>query len=330
MKKMISVILTVAMLLSVCCAFVGCGGDDGTYTVGICQLMVHDSLDQATNGFKDALTAEMKAAGKTVEFDTQVAGDSNLCATVINTFTAKKVDLIMANATNALQAANNGTTTIPILGTSVTDYPTALQLDRDAYAASNGVIGTNVSGTSDLAPLDQQAQMLVDLFPDAKTVGLLYCSAEPNSQYQIDVIKPLLEAAGKTCQIFSFSNSNDIAQVAAAAAAAADVIYIPTDNTAADATGAILGAIGETPVIAGEEGICRGCGVATLSISYADLGRITGEMAVEILNGESKVEDMAIRFAAATTKKYNKTRCDELGIDTSALDAKGYVAIVEE
>jgi putative ABC transport system substrate-binding protein len=236
----------------------------------------------------------------------------------------------MANATNALQAANNGTTTIPILGTSVTDYPTALDLDRNAYAQSGGIVGTNVSGTSDLAPLDQQAQMLVDLYPDATKVGLLYCSAEPNSQYQIDVIKPLLEAAGKTCTLFSFSDSNDIAQVAAAAAAASDVIYVPTDNTVADCTGAVLGAIGDTPIIAGEEGICSGCGVATLSISYLELGRITGEMAVKILKGEAKVEEMAVQFASAPTKKYNKQRCEELGIDTAALEAKGYVAIATE
>lgn len=328
LTKLIS--LTMALCLVLCaCLMTGCSKtDDGKITIGILQLAPHDALDAATNGFKEVVIEEL--GEDNVEFlFVNAQGDANTCTTAITDFVSKKVDLIMANATNALQAANNGTTTIPILGTSVTDYPTALDLDREAYAASNGVIGTNVSGTSDLAPLDQQAEMLVDLFPEAKNVGLLYCSAEPNSQYQIDVIKPLLEAAGKTCRIFSFSNSNDIAQVASAAAAASDVIYIPTDNTAADATGAILGAIGETPVIAGEEGICKGCGVATLSISYADLGRITGEMAVEILNGEAKVEDMAVRFAAATTKKYSKTRCDELGIDTSALDAKGYVAIAE-
>lgn len=328
LTKIIS--LTMALCLVLCaCLLTGCGNaDDGKITIGILQLAPHSALDAATDGFKEVVIEEL--GEENVEFlFVNAQGDANTCTTAITDFVSKKVDLIMANATNALQAANNGTTTIPILGTSVTDYPTALDLDRAAYAASNGVIGTNVSGTSDLAPLDQQAEMLVDLFPDATTVGLLYCSAEPNSQYQIDVIKPLLEAAGKTCQIFSFSNSNDIAQVAAAAAAASDVIYVPTDNTAADATGAILGAIGETPIIAGEEGICKGCGVATLSISYADLGRITGEMAVEILNGEAKVEEMAVRFAAATTKKYNKSRCDELGIDTAALDAKGYVAIAE-
>lgn len=325
--KLLSLVMALCLVLCAC-IFTGCAADDGKITVGILQLAPHDALDAATRGFKDVIVEEF--GEENVEFlFVNAQGDGNTCTTAITDFVSKRVDLIMANATNALQAANNGTTTIPILGTSVTDYPTALDLDRDAYAASNGVIGTNVSGTSDLAPLDQQAAMLVDLFPDATTVGLLYCSAEPNSQYQIDVIKPMLEAAGKTCQIFSFSNSNDIAQVAAAAAAASDVIYVPTDNTAADATGAILGAIGDTPIIAGEEGICKGCGVATLSISYEELGRITGEMAVEILNGEAKVEEMNVRFASATTKKYNKTRCDELGIDTSALDAKGYVAIAE-
>lgn len=327
--KLIS--LTMALCLVLCaCLFTGCSTvDDGKITVGILQLAPHPALDAATKGFRDVLTEEF--GEENIEFIfVNAQGDNNACTAAITDFVFKGVDLIMANATNALQAANNGTTTIPILGTSVTDYPSALNLDRAAYVAAGEIVGTNVSGTSDLSPLDQQAEMLVDLFPDAETVGLLYCSAEPNSEYQIKVIRPLLEAAGKTCKIFSFSDSNDIAQTAAAAAAASDVIYIPTDNTAADAAGAILGAIGDTPVIAGEEGICSGCGVATLSISYEELGRITGEMAVKILKGEEKVEEMKIRLAGTSTKKYNKDRCDELGIDTSALDAKGYVAISAE
>lgn len=330
LTRTLSLVMALCIMLMSLGAFVGCSPkDDGKYTVGILQLAPHPALDAATKGFKDVLIAEF--GEENVEFIfVNAQGDSNACTAGITDFVSKNVDLIMANATNALQAANNGTMTIPILGTSVTDYPTALALDRNAYAQSGGVIGTNVSGTSDLAPLDQQAQMLVDLFPEATKVGLLYCSAEPNSQYQINIIKPLLEAAGKTCTLFSFSDSNDIAQVAAAAAAASDVIYVPTDNTVADCTGAVLGAIGDTPIIAGEEGICSGCGVATLSISYEDLGRITGEMAVKILKGEQKVEEMAVQFAAATAKKYNKARCEELGIDTAALEAKGYVAIETE
>ena len=327
LTKLVALILVVCMTA---CMFISCKSqDDGKLKIGILQLAPHEALDAATEGFKQVLVEEF--GEENVEFIfVNAQGDSNACTSAITNFVSKKVDLIMANATGALQAANNGTMTIPILGTSVTDYPTALDLDRNAYAQSGGIVGTNVSGTSDLAPLDQQAQMLIDLYPDATKVGLLYCSAEPNSQYQIDVIKPLLEAAGKTCTLYSFSTSNDVAQVAAAAAAASDVLYIPTDNVAADCTGAILGAIGNTPAIAGEEGICRGCGVATLSISYLELGRITGEMAVKILKGEAKVEEMAVEFASAPTKKYNQQRCEELGIDTAALEAKGYVAIATE
>ena len=230
----------------------------------------------------------------------------------------------MANATPALTAAVNGTATIPVLGTSITEYGTALGLDN-----FNGLVGGNVSGTSDLAPLDQQAQMVVDLFPEAKTVALLYCSAEPNSAYQVKVIKAELEAKGITCVEKAFTDSNDVTVVAAAAAAEADVIYIPTDNTAAECAATINGVIGNTPVIAGEENLCKGCGVATLSISYYDLGVATGKMAAKILKGEVKISEMKIEYAAQFTKKYNAAKCQQLGIDTANLESLGYVAIEE-
>ena len=328
-KKILALVLAVMLTVS-CLVLSSCGEakDDGKYTIGILQLAPHSALDAATNGFKAAV---VEAFGEeNVEFVfVNAQGDQNACTAAITDFASKKVDLIMTNATAALQAAYNGTTTIPIRGTSVTDYPTALALDRAAYAATGGVIGSNVSGTSDLAPLEDQAAMLIELYPDAKNVGLLYCSAEPNSQYQIDVITPMLEAAGKTCTVFTFSDTNDVASVSAAAAAASDVIYVPTDNTAADCTGAILGAIGDTPIIAGEAGICQGCGVATLSISYEELGKKTGEMAVKILKGEEKIENMAIEFASNPVKMYNADRCADLGIDVAALEAMGYVAIGE-
>lgn len=322
MKKVLSIIMAVAMLFTTCFALSSCG-DDGKYTVGICQLVTHDALDAATQGFQDAL---IDALGEgNVEFINQNAqNDTAACTTIINDFVTKKVDLIMANATPALQAAANGTATIPVLGTSVTEYGTALDIkDFD------GLVGTNVSGTSDLAPLDQQAAMILELFPDAKTVGMLYCSAEANSKYQVKVIKEALEAKGVTCTDYPFSDSNDVASVAKAAAAASDVIYVPTDNTAASCTEAINGAVlpTKTPIVAGEEGICKGCGVATLSISYYDLGVATGKMAAKILKGEEKVEEMEIAYAETFTKKYNKTICGELGIDTATLEAAGYIAI---
>ena len=313
-KKIICIALSIVMLLSTV-ALAGCSAQKTTYTVGICQLAPHEALDAATKGFRDALTEEF---GENVTFIEQNAqGDPNTCSTIVNDFVNKKVDLIMANATAALQAAANATMTIPILGTSITEYGVALNI-KDF----NGVVGGNVSGTSDLAPLDQQAAMLIELFPNAKKVGLLFCSAEANSRYQIDVIKAELAKAGLTCTEYSFADSNDVAAVATACAANSDVIYIPTDNTAATCAETINGAIGKVPVIAGEEGICKGCGVASLTISYYDLGVATGKMAAKILKGEAKVGEMAIEYAPAT-KKYNADKCAELNITAPA----GYTAM---
>ena len=284
--------------------------DGETYTVGICQLVQHDALDAATQGFMDAIT---DALGEdAVTFDLQNAqGDSNTCSTIINSFVSNDVDLILANATAALQAAQAGTSEIPILGTSVTEYGVALGIDD-----FGGTVGGNISGTSDLAPLDEQAAMLNELFPDAKNVGLLYCSAEANSQYQVDTVKAALEELGYTCEYYAFSDSNDLATIATNAAGACDVIYIPTDNTAASNT-EIINNICQpagVPIIAGEEGICSGCGVATLSISYYDLGVATGDMAVRILTGEEDISQMPIEYAPQFTKKYNPTICEALGI----------------
>ena len=284
--------------------------DGETYTVGICQLVQHDALDAATQGFMDAIT---DALGEdAVTFDLQNAqGDSNTCSTIINSYVSNDVDLILANATAALQAAQAGTNEIPILGTSVTEYGVALGIDD-----FGGTVGGNISGTSDLAPLDEQAAMLNELFPDAKNVGLLYCSAEANSQYQVDTVKAALEELGYTCEYYAFSDSNDLATIATNAAGACDVIYIPTDNTAASNT-EIINNICQpagVPIIAGEEGICSGCGVATLSISYYDLGVATGDMAVRILTGEEDISQMPIEYAPQFTKKYNPTICEALGI----------------
>ena len=279
-----------------------------SYTIGICQLVEHAALDAATQGFEDALTAEF---GDAVTFDFQNAqNDSATCATIANGFVSANVDLIMANATPALQAAQAATNEIPILGTSVTEYGVALGLtDFD------GTVGGNVSGTSDLAPLDQQADMIVEWLPDAKKAGLLYCSAEANSQYQVDEVQKYLEDKGLTVTQYAFSDSNDLASVCQKAADENDVLYVPTDNTFAANTGIVDGICrpAKKPVFAGEEGICAGCGVATLSISYYDLGYTTGEMAVKILNGEADISSMPIEYTDVT-KKYNKTICDDLGL----------------
>lgn len=295
-----------------------------SYKVGICQLMQHVALDAATQGFQDKLTELVEADGKTVEFDVQNAsGDSATCTTIVNGFVSSGVDLIMGNGTAALQAAQSGTADIPILGTSITDYATALDMSD-----WTGTTGTNISGTTDLAPLDGQAEMLKELFPDAKNVGLLYCSAEPNSAYQINTIKPMLEEMGYTCTEYAFTDSNDVASITTNACASSDVIYIPTDNTAATCTETIRNVVvpAGVPVIAGEQGICSGCGVATLSIDYYELGEMTGQMAYDILVGGQNPGEMEIQPAPTFTKMYNESICQELGITVP----EGYEAISAE
>ncbi len=327
MKKLLTLIMAAAMLL----ALASCGGDkeekvtvnsDGEYVVGICQLVEHPALDAATKGFVDTLKAKYGDKVEIIENNAQ--NDTTMCTTIISNLVNKKVDLIMANATPALQAAVGGTRKIPILGTSITEYGVALGIKN-----FNGTVGKNISGTSDLAPLDQQAAMIKDIFPNAKTVALLYCSAEANSKYQVEQVKKELVKLGfdkNNVKEYSFSDSNDVASVAAKAAEC-DVIYAPTDNTVANCAGLVNGAIGDTPLVAGEQGICVGCGVVTFSIDYYDLGVATGEMAIKILDGEISVTDMPVGYSKEFTKMYNPAKCAQLGIDTAALEAKGYVAI---
>lgn len=320
MKKIIALALAAMMLFSLVAC--GDGGDDGdsakTYTVGICQLTQHPALDAATQGFKDVLTEEF---GDAVTFEEgNASGDSATCATICNGFVSSNVDLILANATAALQAAASATNEIPVLGTSITEYGVALEIDN-----FSGTVGSNISGTSDLAPLDQQADMVTEIFPEAKNVGILYCSGEPNSVYQAEVVKECLEAKGLKVEIYTFADSNDVSTVTASACADSDVIYIPTDNTAANCAKAISAVAlpAGVPIIAGEEGICAGCGVATLSIDYYELGRTTGQMAVKILKGEANVSDMAIEYYPEPAKKYNADIASQLNVTIP----EGYAAI---
>lgn len=312
--------LTLAMMLSLtACTNNGStnNSEEKPYVIGVCQQMSHVALDAATQGFKDALAK----SGLNVKYkDADAGGEYANCATIMDGFVAEKVDLIMANATYPLQAAASATSTIPVLGTSITDYATALTIDD-----WTGTVGGNISGTSDLAPLDQQAAMVQEIFPDAKNVGLLYCSAEPNSVYQITIVQEALEGMGYTCARFPFTDVNDLAAVAQSACDNSDVIYIPTDNTAAKYTDTIANVVlaEKVPVVAGEEGLCSGCGVVTLSISYYDIGYITGEMAAQILKGEADISTMPIQMAPQVTKKYNAANCETLNITVP----EGYVAI---
>ena len=319
MKKTLALILTLVVLATSCIAFTACNGgkkdNAAKYTVGICQLVQHPALDQATQGFMDALKAEL---GDDVAFDVQNAsGDVSLCGTIVNKFVTSNVDLIMANATPALTAAYNATSDIPILGTSITEYGVALDT-----TLTNGIVGGNVSGTSDLAPLDKQAQMILDFMPNVKNVGIIFCSSEANSLYQVEEMTKYLNAKGVNVTPHPFADSNDIDDVVTAACATNEALYIPTDNTAASCAEIIGNIVREKkiPVFTGEENPAKVCGVASLTISYYDLGVATGKMAAKILKGEANVSTMPIEYAPATAK-YNKEMCDLLGLTVPA----GYV-----
>lgn len=294
---------------------------DKVYKIGICQLLEHPALDAATEGFQATLVELL--GEENVTFDLQNAqGEQTNCATICTQFVADGDDLILANATAPLQAAAAATNEIPILGTSITDYATALDI-----ADWTGATGTNVSGTSDLAPLEEQENMLVELFPDAKKVGILYCSAEPNSVYQAQLFEKYLEEDGIEYEEFTAADSNEIQAVVTSACESSDVIYIPTDNTMAANTEVINNVCqpAGVPVVAGEEGICAGCGVATLSISYYDIGYKAGEMAYDILVNGADITTMEVEYAPQVTKKYNATIAEALGVEIPA----DYEAIAE-
>lgn len=301
-------LITMAVVLIMTCAVPVCAAD--SYTIGICQMMDHLALNESTQGFMDAVTDALGADNVEFKYE-NAAGDTNSCAIIINAFVSNGVDLILANATPSLQTAAAGTFDIPILGTSVTEYGAALGIED-----FDGIVGDNISGTSDLAPLDAQAEMLMQLFPDAKNVGLLYCSSEANSEYQIKVVRKCLEDAGIICTDYAFVNSNDLSAVTNAACMTSDVIFIPTDNTAAACTGIIDSICREerVPVYGGDEGILAGCGTATLCIEYYNLGVATGRMAVRILTEGEDISTMPIEYADCFAK-YNPETCELYGLD---------------
>ncbi|MBP3411280.1 MAG: ABC transporter substrate-binding protein [Clostridia bacterium] len=305
MKRYFAMLVAALMVFSFAAV-----AEEAQYSIGICQLVQHDALDSATQGFMDILTEKL---GDKVSFNVQNAsGDSATCITIANAFIAEEVDLILANSTQALQAVYAATGDIPILGTSITDYAAALDMDE-----WTGVTGVNVSGASDLAPLIDQAELLRQMFPTKRNVGLLYCSAEANSEYQATIMKGLLTAMGYICTDFTFTDTNDVFSVAHAACAGSDVIFVPTDNTVASCREVIRNAVEteNTPIIGGDEGICTGCGVATLAVDYYELGRVSGEMAYEVLVNGADVSAMPIRFSQTFAKQYNPEMCALLGIE---------------
>lgn len=348
MKKMLAVVLAVLMVLSLA----ACGGSSApaateapaaaapaateapaaeapateapakVYNIGICQLVQHPALDAATQGFKDILTEKL---GDSVKFDEQNAqGDSATCSVITTGFVANGYDLIMANATPALLAAVSATDTIPILGTSVTDFASALAVEADA----SGALGMNVSGTSDGVPAQLYADCVMELVPDAKNVSVLYCSAEPNSVLQADQFIACMDAVGVATTVYTFADSNDIQSVVTSAIEGADAVYIPTDNTAA-ANMTIVANVCQpagVPVICGEEGMCSGGGLATVSISYYDIGVACGEMAYDILVNGADISTMPVAYSQNPVKKYNADTAAAIGFTMP----EDYEAIVTE
>ena len=348
MKKMLAAVLAVLMVLSLA----ACGGSSApaateapaaaapaateapaaeapateapakVYNIGICQLVQHPALDAATQGFKDILTEKL---GDSVKFDEQNAqGDSATCSVITTGFVANGYDLIMANATPALLAAVSSTDTIPILGTSVTDFASALAVEADA----SGALGMNVSGTSDGVPAQLYADCVMELVPDAKNVSVLYCSAEPNSVLQADQFIACMDAVGVATTVYTFADSNDIQSVVTSAIEGADAVYIPTDNTAA-ANMTIVANVCQpagVPVICGEEGMCSGGGLATVSISYYDIGVACGEMAYDILVNGADISTMPVAYSQNPVKKYNADTAAAIGFTMP----EGYEAIVTE
>ena len=313
-RKLLSAAIAATMTLTL--AACGTSQGDGqsadnpdAYIVGICEQMEHVSLSEATRGFKDGLV-EILGEDSVVFREQNAGGEQANCTTIIDGFVSDGVDLILANATWPLQAAASATNSIPVLGTSVTDYATALNLDH-----FDGTIGRNISGTSDLVDLQAQAQIVQELFPEAENVGLLYCSGEPNSVYQIETVRGYLEDMGYTCEVYAFTDVNDLASVTQAACDSSDVIYIPTDNTVAANTESVANVVlaAGVPVVGGDPGICSGCGVATIATDYYELGKLTAQMAAEILTGEADISTMAVQYGPMQ-KIYNAANCDTLNI----------------
>lgn len=314
MKKILVTILTLALLTSV----VACSSnkDSGKVTIGLIQYIQHDALDKATEGFKAALKDNGYIEGENLVYDDQNAGGEEAnCVTIADKFVNEKVDLIFANATPAAQAVANKTTDIPVVITSVTDPESAGLVD------TNENPGGNVTGTSDLTPVENQLDLLVQLLPNAKKVAVMYCGAEDNSIFQAKIAMNYLSELGLTGQETTVSDSNSIQQVVESLIGKVDAIYIPTDNLLASgmATVTLIANKNNLPVIVGESGMVSNGGLATYGIDYYNLGYKSGEMAVKILKGESKPADMAIEYLPAEDCELvvNTTSAKELGLTIS-------------
>lgn len=302
-KRTFCIILSAVFCILSCFTLSSCG-EKVDYTVGICQLSDHDSAENATRGFMDAVTEELKKAGKTVSFNIQIAKTADLCEESVNELLENKVSLIMANSTPAVLAAADSTVSIPVLGTSVTDY-------NDAFVNN---IPPNVTGTSDAVSAERQGELMtsaLNLTP-GDTIGAIYCAKESNSLVQYNAIKAYFEAKGITVKPYSFTEASELQELTASAAAECKAVYLPSDNKVASNEALIAPVTQEysVPVFSSyHNSIC----FASLGVDYYTLGRETGKMAAEILLGKKTVGDFPIKVLSPTVK-YNKEICLNLGI----------------
>ncbi|MFA9376289.1 MAG: ABC transporter substrate binding protein [Lachnotalea sp.] len=291
--------------------------DDTVYKIGVCQLVQHDALDAAYNGFIDGLKEAGFEEGKNLEIDYQNAqGEQANCATIASKLVNDQDDLILAIATPAAQACVNATSDIPIVVTAVTDPA------ESGLVESNEAPGNNVTGTSDLNPITEQMDLLVQLVPTAKKIAVLYCSSETNSKIQADMAKVAGEAIGLEVIDATVSNSNEIQQVVQSLVGKVDAIYAPTDNmiAAGMATVAMVANENNLPVICGESGMVDAGGLATYGIDYYELGKLSGAQAAKILSGEATPAEMPIEYLDASKLKVsvNEEVATQLGIEIPA------------
>ncbi len=308
MKKLLSAAI---LLCGAALLITGCNSKDGKTKIGVIQLVEHVALDKSYQGFVDGLAEEGYVNGENIVIDYQNAqGEQANCVTIANKFVNDKDDLIFAIATPAAQAVANLTKKIPILVTAVTDPETA------KLVKSNSRPGTNVSGTSDLTPVKAQISLLKKIFPEAKKVGLLYCSSEANSIFQINLAKEACEAVGLEYIEGSVSNSNEIQQVTQSLVGKVDAFYVPTDNmlAAGMANVAMVANEAKLPVICGEDGMVVSGGLATYGINYYELGKLTAKQAVKILKEGANPADMPIEYLEKFDFTYNKDTAAAIGV----------------
>lgn len=310
--------LAAGLMLTLALGVMGCGGDKKEapkkaekVNVGIVQLVEHAALDAANKGFVEGLASKGYKEGQNITYDRQNAqADQSNLQNIAHRFVNNKVNLICAIATPAAQTVANVTSDIPIVATAVTDYKAA-KLVKD-----NAKPGTNVTGTTDMNPVEQQLDLLLKLVPNAKSVGTIYCSSEVNSQLQIEILKKAAAAKGVTVKEATVSNVNDIQQAARSLVGKVQAIYVPTDNVLASAMPTLVSVTEEAklPVICGEGGMVKAGGVATLGVDYYKLGFQAGEMAADILGGKSKPADMAIQAQKEFKAMVNVKEAEKIGL----------------